>query len=228
MQPMSLMEWFVDFYRPALKAGRTRGRDGAPSAGRLYQTICKAGETIFVPRGWWHTVLNLGEMRITGSDGDGSPAVEYGRPDVLTIAVTENFCTAAALPHVLRFLRDQKASISGINPPERADRFYDEVTAALAVHAPQELAKALECMRDEDAVKEGGADNKKAPAPSERESEQPNKRAKRIGWSSIVPAAAATADASASNGSVTSVASAGTSSHQPSSSSFSFGFDALL
>lgn len=48
--PVSIMEWFMNFY------GATRNLKRRP-----IECICKAGEVIFVPNGWWHLVINLEE-----------------------------------------------------------------------------------------------------------------------------------------------------------------------
>lgn len=50
-QPVSLIEWFMNFYR---ETRVTRERD-------LIEFVAKEGEVVFVPGGWWHAVLNLDE-----------------------------------------------------------------------------------------------------------------------------------------------------------------------
>ena len=46
--PLSLVEWFADFYAEA-QAGAARPVEG----------VVRAGELLFVPRGWWHLAMNL-------------------------------------------------------------------------------------------------------------------------------------------------------------------------
>eukprot|EP01018_Ginkgo_biloba_P024962 Gb_23638 [translate_table: standard] len=46
--PVSITEWFMNFY------GETRRWQKRP-----IECICKAGEVLFVPNGWWHLVINL-------------------------------------------------------------------------------------------------------------------------------------------------------------------------
>ena len=46
--PISIMEWYSNFYKEAQKSNP-----------RPLEGICKAGEIIFVPNGWWHIVVNL-------------------------------------------------------------------------------------------------------------------------------------------------------------------------
>ena len=46
--PISLIEWFLNFYKET-QTGAVQPLEG----------ICRAGEVLFVPRGWWHMALNL-------------------------------------------------------------------------------------------------------------------------------------------------------------------------
>lgn len=46
--PVSLIEWFLNFYKESQK-GPIKPLEG----------VCRAGEVLFVPRGWWHMALNL-------------------------------------------------------------------------------------------------------------------------------------------------------------------------
>ncbi|KAF9595424.1 hypothetical protein IFM89_000342 [Coptis chinensis] len=48
--PVSIIEWFMNFY------GATKTWKQRP-----VECVCKAGEVIFVPNGWWHLVINLEE-----------------------------------------------------------------------------------------------------------------------------------------------------------------------
>jgi hypothetical protein len=150
-------------------------------ARRMFECTVRAGELLFVPRGWWHMALNLEEG----------------------VAVTHNFVSEETLPHVLRFLKNaaeaakaeaaaaaaaeeeeaaaakaaaegdgkghQKSSssgsskrhaslaqdlVSGLDLGERA-RLYDRFVAALREHRPQALARAQAGLDEEDAAAEG-------------------------------------------------------------------------
>ncbi|MFS7955486.1 putative transcription factor & chromatin remodeling &Metalloenzymes JmjC family [Helianthus anomalus] len=46
--PVSITEWFMNFYES------TKTWKKKP-----VECVCKAGEVIFVPNGWWHLVINL-------------------------------------------------------------------------------------------------------------------------------------------------------------------------
>jgi hypothetical protein len=245
MQPMSVVEWLLDFYAHAAKEGRSnaaaaaradaRSR-GAGSSGsgasssssaadptttpatpgrvvrQLYQTIAHPGEVVFVPRGWWHAVLNLGDPTDAG---------------VLTVAVTENFCSPAGLPHVLRFLRDRRGAVSGVSPPERAERFYEEVVAALQGAHPDALAAALAVLEREDAEKAAAAaaaDKQQAAPGGDSDAPQPAAKRPRTAWSAVVSVAAAPApgDTATQASQHPAPTAAGTGSGAP---TFSFGFD---
>ena len=49
-QPLS--RWFINFYPEAQKLAKAVGG---------MEGVCREGELIFVPRGWWHCVVNLEE-----------------------------------------------------------------------------------------------------------------------------------------------------------------------
>ncbi|XP_057805276.1 arginine-specific demethylase JMJ22 [Salvia miltiorrhiza] len=75
--PVSIIEWFMNFYN----ATKTWAK-------RPVECICKAGEVIFVPNGWWHLVINLQD----------------------SVAITQNFASRRNLLNVLDFLKRPNAS----------------------------------------------------------------------------------------------------------------------
>ncbi|GMH29017.1 hypothetical protein Nepgr_030860 [Nepenthes gracilis] len=75
--PVSIIEWFMNFY------AATKDWKKKP-----IECICKAGEVIFVPHGWWHLVINLEE----------------------SIAITQNYVSRRNLLNVLDFLKKPNAS----------------------------------------------------------------------------------------------------------------------
>lgn len=77
MCPVSIIEWFMNFY------GATKDWKKRP-----IECVCKAGEVIFVPNGWWHLVINLEE----------------------SIAITQNYVSRRNLLNVLDFLKKPNAS----------------------------------------------------------------------------------------------------------------------
>lgn len=81
--PLSIAEWLLEFHAEARRLPGCR------------EGICKAGEMLHVPSGWWHLVVNL----------------EAG------IALTQNFVPASPslyhLSEVLSFLRDKPDQVTG-------------------------------------------------------------------------------------------------------------------
>lgn len=106
---VSLTEWFVNFYDEAA------ARDPPP-----VECVCRAGELVFVPRGWWHIVINV-------------------EPD--TIAVTQNYVARSNLLPVLRFLSAKPDQISGVAGGAEARRTLSaRLEAAFEAAHPGELA----------------------------------------------------------------------------------------
>lgn len=73
-------------------------------------TACP-GDVLFVPHGWWHMVLNIGD------DGD----VTGGADDRnVAVALTRNYVSSSNLSDVLRFLDTRVSQISGCRDREEA------------------------------------------------------------------------------------------------------------
>ena len=76
-QPLHLGDWLEEFY---------------PHTKGLVECTCRAGEIVFVPRGWWHCVRNI-------------------EP---TVAVTQNYAAASSVGYVRSFLKNFSHCVSGI------------------------------------------------------------------------------------------------------------------
>ncbi|RMZ92723.1 hypothetical protein DV736_g18, partial [Chaetothyriales sp. CBS 134916] len=77
--PLSIAEWLLTFHE---EARRTPG---------CQEGVCREGEVLHVPSGWWHLVVNL------------EPA----------IAITQNFVPRSSLDSVIHFLRNKADQVSG-------------------------------------------------------------------------------------------------------------------
>ncbi|KAK4480904.1 hypothetical protein RD792_011762 [Penstemon davidsonii] len=99
--PVSIIEWFMNFYN-ATKSWKKRP----------IECICKAGEVIFVPNGWWHLVINLED----------------------SVAITQNFVSRRNLLSVLDFLKRPNANTLVSGTRDRVslhDRFKNAIEASL-------------------------------------------------------------------------------------------------
>ncbi|WCJ34135.1 Bifunctional arginine demethylase and lysyl-hydroxylase JMJD6 [Euphorbia peplus] len=112
--PVSIIEWFMNFY-DATKTWKKRP----------VECICKAGEVIFVPRGWWHLVINLEE----------------------SVAITQNYVSRRNLLDVLEFLKRPNASelVSGTRDRVNLhDKFKNAIEATFPGTIDQLMKKKEE------------------------------------------------------------------------------------
>ncbi|KAL2481748.1 F-box protein [Abeliophyllum distichum] len=112
--PVSIIEWFMNFYN-ATKSWKKRP----------VECVCKAGEVIFVPNGWWHLVINL----------------EY------SVAITQNYVSRRNLLNVLDFLKQPNASTLVSGTRDRVnlhDKFKNAIEASLPGTIDQLMIKAEE------------------------------------------------------------------------------------
>ncbi|KFA61438.1 hypothetical protein S40285_03424 [Stachybotrys chlorohalonatus IBT 40285] len=119
--PLSIAEWLLTFH------------DEARQLPGCVEGICRAGEVLHVPSGWWHLVVNL----------------ESG------IALTQNFVPQSPnlklLGEVLSFLRDRSDQVSGFRPDIESP--YDLFTQRLREVYPELLERALEAVDKKGAQK---------------------------------------------------------------------------
>jgi hypothetical protein len=106
--PLSIAEYLLNFHKIA------RATPGCKEG------VCRAGEVLHVPSGWFHLVLNLEE----------------------SIAVTQNFVPRQRLVEVLRFLRDCPDQVSGFK--DDVEDPYGLFVERLREFHPELLEKALE------------------------------------------------------------------------------------
>ncbi|KAI3985017.1 hypothetical protein MKX01_004785 [Papaver californicum] len=80
---------------------------------RPVECVCKAGEVIFVPNGWWHLVINLEE----------------------SIAITQNYVSRGNLLNVLDFLKRPNTSELVSGTTDRVN-LYDKFKGAIEASFP--------------------------------------------------------------------------------------------
>lgn len=118
--PVSIYEWFLNGFYEELRA--------LPAAEQPSEGICRAGEVVFVPSGWWHAVINV-------DDGRGTPVV----------ALTQNFASSANLGRVCHFLKNRREQVSGCGAA--GSHLYEDFVDALRTQRPDvvipETAPAL-------------------------------------------------------------------------------------
>ncbi|KAI8632043.1 Clavaminate synthase-like protein [Xylariaceae sp. FL1651] len=115
--PLSIAEWLLEFHAEARKV---------PSC---IEGICKAGEILHVPSGWWHLVINL----------------EAG------IALTQNFVPKSHLTDVLSFLKNKPDQVTGFKRTTNSplELFLERLGGTY----PQLLNEALEELSRRDQSK---------------------------------------------------------------------------
>ncbi|KAL4882795.1 hypothetical protein BJY04DRAFT_206744 [Aspergillus karnatakaensis] len=106
--PLSIAEWLLGFHA---EARRTQG---------CIEGICREGEILHVPSGWWHLVVNL------------EPA----------IAITQNFIPRAHLTAALDFLSNKADQVSGFR--KDVSNPYERFVAKMEETHPDSLQSALE------------------------------------------------------------------------------------
>jgi hypothetical protein len=122
--PVSLTEWLLNYYEESRRLHHKVG----------YECICEPGETIFVPCGWWHCVINL----------------------EASVAVTQNYVSDSNLGKVIKFLKTMPKSISGIGEEDgdaadiqrRRSGFYQEFADKVKRHR-RDLAPLVDATLDE-------------------------------------------------------------------------------
>ena len=97
--PISIGEWFLTYWDEHC---RRRDSPSTPPSERPLECTVSPGEILFVPHGWWHTVLNL--------------------DDGLSVALTQNYVSSSNVGDVLRFLNTRVNQVSGCRDRKEAVR----------------------------------------------------------------------------------------------------------
>lgn len=119
--PLSVGEWLMQYWEEHMKQYHLR-----PPHERPMECTVGPGDVIFVPHGWWHSVINL---------------------DDRNIAITHNYVSPSNLGNALKFFTDKQDQISGCRDRKESvkpEHIYDELVKALKEKEPKHLEKALE------------------------------------------------------------------------------------
>jgi len=150
--PISIGEWFLTFWDAHVE----RRSDPDVRKRPLECTACP-GDVLFVPHGWWHMVMNIGDDDVGTDDGRG-----------MSVALTRNYVSASNLSDVLRFLDTRVSHISGCRdraeavPPEELGK---EFRKALLSVMEEEDSNTTDCHDGEekkcDESSRGGSGRRK-------------------------------------------------------------------
>jgi hypothetical protein len=130
--PWTVGEWILQFWKDHCQ----RKYSAAPQS-RPLEVTSLPGDVVFVPHGWWHMVVNLGNDDDNDNAGDGTK---------MNIAITHNYVSASNLGNVLKFLDRHREQVSGCRDRAESikpETLYEELVAALQQRHPQLLATAL-------------------------------------------------------------------------------------
>jgi hypothetical protein len=116
--PISIGEWFLTYWNEHVE----RRMNPDVSKRPLECTACP-GDVLFVPHGWWHMVLNIGDDDDVGDSMNEDDVEKLKDPfRGMSIALTRNYVSASNLPDVLRFLDTKISQISGCRDRKEAVR----------------------------------------------------------------------------------------------------------
>jgi hypothetical protein len=107
--PISIGEWFLTYWNEHV----ARRSDVDVRKRPMECTVCP-GDILFIPHGWWHMVINIGdeddENDYIGRSGSSSNS---NSSSGASVALTRNYVSASNLSDVLRFLDTRVGQISG-------------------------------------------------------------------------------------------------------------------
>ena len=108
MCPLTPLEWYENFYDTCYgnKFDEDDNDDGETNAYHFQETICEAGDVLFVPSQWWHCVVNLPSAPPTDEGAEGEDQDKN-----VHLALTANFVSRSNLPTVLKILDTKNSNL---------------------------------------------------------------------------------------------------------------------
>ena len=106
--PLTPLEWYENFYDTCYgnKFDEDDNDDGETNAYHFQETICEAGDVLFVPSQWWHCVVNLPSAPPTDEGAEGEDQDKN-----VHLALTANFVSRSNLPTVLKILDTKNSNL---------------------------------------------------------------------------------------------------------------------
>ncbi|VEU39297.1 unnamed protein product [Pseudo-nitzschia multistriata] len=118
--PLSVGEWIIQYWKEHTEQYRKRPVDQRPM-----ECTTHPGDVVFVPHGWWHSVVNL---------------------DDSNIAITHNYVSPSNLGNALKFFVEKQDQISGCRDRKESikpEYIHGELVKALAIKEPDHLNRAM-------------------------------------------------------------------------------------
>jgi len=118
--PLSVGEWIIQYWKEHMEQYRKRPVDQRPM-----ECTTRPGDVVFVPHGWWHSVINL---------------------DDSNIAITHNYISPSNLGNGLKFFLEKKDQISGCRDRRESIKpefIHDALVKVLRKKEPNHLNQAM-------------------------------------------------------------------------------------
>lgn len=118
--PLSVGEWIIQYWKEHMEQYRKRPADRRPM-----ECTTHPGDVVFVPHGWWHSVINLDESNI---------------------AITHNYISPSNLGNALKFFREKQDQISGCRDRKESIKpefIHDALVKELKTKEPIHLERAM-------------------------------------------------------------------------------------
>lgn len=119
--PLSVGEWIIQFWKEHMEQYRKRSVGQRPM-----ECTTHPGDVVFVPHGWWHSVINL---------------------DDSNIAITHNYISPSNLGNALKFFLEKQNHISGCrdrNESIKPEFIHGALVKVLRKNEPNHLNRAMQ------------------------------------------------------------------------------------